>query len=589
MAASYQMAQTTTPEPHSKFLHVPALSLLKFDSPRRFPKNLDFKFSLPPSAIIPSALVKNFEINSKNGKITTFLPLQPPQSLNCQLEKLPKVSDLKLQKFPYSIIEKEYNHNVHAQPVPVITLNLQFSKGEPVFETVSKRVIEELFRILKLPEFEGVYVSPELSIALVVAEINKEIERLGVEAQDEETEAYLRSLSPENMKKNAESLADKYRKTTSKFNTTSVENKFVKAFTYIVNSTQYASVFDTILQLEKSYAEASEDMREQHEQSINKLKEQHSEEMHDLIDSHRSNTSKEPNPATSKVQSTVSKHLEEMEFTIASLNSQLDLLHQTQKQEYREFIIKVYQEMLLQTEKNGGEEATNAIVDGLLSTISPSVASETNGVTPPVSGRSSPSGRTSPSGRSSPVGNNVRRIPSFSQLKTGSLGNVLGLYRNISSGSSSPQSSPKFKKFTSFIGSNIASFTSSNNNNNSSGNNNNGNTIKTSSTDNDPSESPTTPLKPDPIVINAVGKLSRAPSRDLLKLSGTLNMDDAVNPENTSPSLSGTPQWAEEGYTQKLKEIEEMGFTTKQAQSALEVTSGNVENAVALLLENQSV
>ncbi|KAI8852660.1 hypothetical protein BC829DRAFT_384198 [Chytridium lagenaria] len=80
------------------------------------------------------------------------------------------------------------------------------------------------------------------------------------------------------------------------------------------------------------------------------------------------------------------------------------------------------------------------------------------------------------------------------------------------------------------------------------------------------------------VVSAAIRKLERMPSNEMLITGGIRNRNDDQKRVFSDP--------ADPDLLRKIKEIEEMGFTTVQARASLSLSNRNTESAVSLLLED---
>ncbi|KAJ3082233.1 hypothetical protein HK102_001841, partial [Quaeritorhiza haematococci] len=143
-------------------------------------------------------------------------------------------------------------------------------------------------------------------------------------------------ISHENKIANMRKLIESYRKFTVAYNDTENEPVFPKAYNAIINSNT-PDIFDTLLQLETNYAQTVEEVRLAQEKAIEDIQERHAREMERAVEPSRNGS-----PDFSMI---VARHVEDMEILQATLTSELEELHKSQRREYRDFVIKVYEEM----------------------------------------------------------------------------------------------------------------------------------------------------------------------------------------------------------------------------------------------------
>ncbi|KAJ3106162.1 hypothetical protein HDU97_006979 [Phlyctochytrium planicorne] len=123
---------------------------------------------------------------------------------------------------------------------------------------------------------------------------------------------------------------------------TAAAESSLSAYNALVNSSAN-SVFDTLLQLEKSYAEAVDEAHNQREQSLANLESQHADSLDHAVQG----------GGESNVSYIVTRHVEDVEMLQATTESQLQELYSTQRSEYRDFVIKVYDEMIARDTSSG--------------------------------------------------------------------------------------------------------------------------------------------------------------------------------------------------------------------------------------------
>ncbi|KAI8929948.1 hypothetical protein BC831DRAFT_441671 [Entophlyctis helioformis] len=128
--------------------------------------------------------------------------------------------------------------------------------------------------------------------------------------------------------------ADAFSKHTAAF-TKRVEPIFPKAFQAIVGNHSHSAIFDTLLQLERSYALAIGDLCQRRDAAVQELNERQAREL-ELA-------TKNGDPDLNEM---AAQHEEDRELLQATWASQLDEMHSSQLQEYRDFVVKIYEELV---------------------------------------------------------------------------------------------------------------------------------------------------------------------------------------------------------------------------------------------------
>ncbi|RKO91274.1 hypothetical protein BDK51DRAFT_27427, partial [Blyttiomyces helicus] len=147
----------------------------------------------------------------------------------------------------------------------------------------------------------------------------------GVEADDRDGA----DLPPEQVEASVTTLLAAYRTTTRAYCAVSDEPTFAECWNSLVTS----PVFDTLLQLERTYAQAVEEALAHREREIRGIRERHAHEMQGMVNAGRG------------VSHLSGKHVEEMEILQATLASELEELHASQRREFRDFVRKVHDEL----------------------------------------------------------------------------------------------------------------------------------------------------------------------------------------------------------------------------------------------------
>ncbi|KAJ3299844.1 hypothetical protein HK104_006581 [Borealophlyctis nickersoniae] len=150
--------------------------------------------------------------------------------------------------------------------------------------------------------------------------------------------------------------ADVYRNNVVLYNTTNIEPLFPKAYNALLNSAD-GSVFDTLLQLERNYAQTVEEVFAKGERELADLQKRHAQEMENIVDAGDSGTG---------FSNLVARHVEEVEMLQATWASELHEIHASQRREYRDFVVKVYEELLWRktpSKENEDLSANHSLVD----------------------------------------------------------------------------------------------------------------------------------------------------------------------------------------------------------------------------------
>ncbi|KAK5665876.1 hypothetical protein QVD99_007502 [Batrachochytrium dendrobatidis] len=123
---------------------------------------------------------------------------------------------------------------------------------------------------------------------------------------------------------------------------TRVEPVFLKAFQTIVNNPVSSDVFDTLLQLEEEYAQAVKEICQSMNEDIQKLENvQVSEAMQrGVVEGSR------------EFHELAIQQVDDLTMLRATWDSQLEDLYMHQRQEYRDFVVKIYEEMLERANSN---------------------------------------------------------------------------------------------------------------------------------------------------------------------------------------------------------------------------------------------
>ncbi|CAG8467598.1 7378_t:CDS:10 [Ambispora leptoticha] len=169
----------------------------------------------------------------------------------------------------------------------------------------------------------------EISVLSVVESLLKgswrgDVERNGKVTNDRQAEEVRKEL------------IEKYQKHTVRYNDTPTEDIFPKAYHTLVHS-PVPSIFDILLQLEQSFSQAMNEQLETRERELSEIRQRHGREM----DRHAREM--ENNDAEFEFARIVSRHVEELEIAQAMWASKIDELQRSQKREYCEFVLKLYE------------------------------------------------------------------------------------------------------------------------------------------------------------------------------------------------------------------------------------------------------
>ncbi|KAJ3195522.1 hypothetical protein HK101_011886 [Irineochytrium annulatum] len=141
----------------------------------------------------------------------------------------------------------------------------------------------------------------------------------------------MRPLPAEERAANIRDWSNAYRRHTVMY------SEQAEAYNGLVNSSS-TTLFDTLLQLERSYAQVVEDAWAQSEQKLAELQSKHAMEMDMAV--------KEGMAGQPSFANLVAQQLEEMEMLQATTESQMQEIYESQRTEYRDFVIKVHDEMV---------------------------------------------------------------------------------------------------------------------------------------------------------------------------------------------------------------------------------------------------
>ncbi|RIA93487.1 hypothetical protein C1645_874088 [Glomus cerebriforme] len=125
-------------------------------------------------------------------------------------------------------------------------------------------------------------------------------------------------------------LVSKYKKHTARYNDAPVEDIFPKAYHTLVHS-PVPSIFDTLLQLEQGYKQAIKDIVSARESELECIRDRHHKEME---------TESSYNNITTNL---IEKYREDVEYNQATLASELEEIKRTQKNEYCNLVVNLYE------------------------------------------------------------------------------------------------------------------------------------------------------------------------------------------------------------------------------------------------------
>ncbi|CAG8748133.1 16956_t:CDS:2, partial [Racocetra persica] len=134
-----------------------------------------------------------------------------------------------------------------------------------------------------------------------------------------------------NAEKVRDAIVSKYKKHTVQYSDAPAEDIFPKAYNTLVHS-PVPSIFDTLLQLEQSYNNAVKDLVTSHKIEMGCMRERHQKELEHVG----------IGPSQNGFSYMSERQTEDIEYSQATLESGLDELKKFQKQEYCEFVIKLY-------------------------------------------------------------------------------------------------------------------------------------------------------------------------------------------------------------------------------------------------------
>ncbi|KAI9018785.1 hypothetical protein CLU79DRAFT_818781 [Phycomyces nitens] len=124
-----------------------------------------------------------------------------------------------------------------------------------------------------------------------------------------------------------------YQANTLQYNTKPEEDIFPRAYHTLVHC-PISAIFNTLLELDQNYGLSIQAHCTAHEQELASLQARHSRDM-------------DPNSSPSNMTHLFTRHIEEMEVLQATWASDLLQTQQTQRQEYRDFVIELYREYQL--------------------------------------------------------------------------------------------------------------------------------------------------------------------------------------------------------------------------------------------------
>ncbi|CAG8774948.1 20669_t:CDS:10 [Gigaspora margarita] len=166
----------------------------------------------------------------------------------------------------------------------------------------------------------------EISIMSVIESLMKESWRINLEKDakiNDESKA----------KQIQEELVAKYKKHTVQFNDGPLENLFPKAFHTLVHS-PVPFMFDILSQLEQDYKNSIKEIMLSHEKEKLEIDESHQKAVESIVES---------GSADSGFDKLVQMQVEESEFKQATWESELVEMQRIQKQEYCDFVLKLYE------------------------------------------------------------------------------------------------------------------------------------------------------------------------------------------------------------------------------------------------------
>ncbi|CAG8466690.1 15619_t:CDS:10, partial [Funneliformis mosseae] len=164
----------------------------------------------------------------------------------------------------------------------------------------------------------------ELSLLSVIESLMKESLRIDIEINRK----FESDLEARNFRKN---LVSKYKNHTVRYNDSPAEDNFPKAHNTLVLS-PIPSIFDTLLQLEEKYKQAIMEIVSARENELEHIQDKHHKEIDEIVFSYNNGLNK-----------LVEKHREDVEYKQATLASELEDIKRTQKNEYCEFVVKLYE------------------------------------------------------------------------------------------------------------------------------------------------------------------------------------------------------------------------------------------------------
>ncbi|CAO3698796.1 unnamed protein product [Rhizopus microsporus] len=146
-------------------------------------------------------------------------------------------------------------------------------------------------------------------------------------------------------KNKKKSFLNAYQSTTLAYNNKPEEDIFPRAYHTLVHC-PVPNLFDTLLELESSYTLAIQELYASRDHELANIKARHAKEIES---------------SSANMTSLFTRHVEELELFEATWQSDILQLQQTQRQEYREFVIELYREYQNRSEeKPDGKEMVEA-------------------------------------------------------------------------------------------------------------------------------------------------------------------------------------------------------------------------------------
>ncbi|KAI8351802.1 hypothetical protein EDC96DRAFT_288966 [Choanephora cucurbitarum] len=140
-----------------------------------------------------------------------------------------------------------------------------------------------------------------------------------------------------------QSFLNAYQSNTLQYNTKPEEDIFPRAYHTLVHC-PITGVFDALLELENNYAAVVQEHQLAHENELATIQARQAYEMESMSSPSSGTTSPRHSNTNSNMTTLFTRQVEEMEIFQATWQSDILQMRQTQRHQYREFVIELYQE-----------------------------------------------------------------------------------------------------------------------------------------------------------------------------------------------------------------------------------------------------